>query len=228
MNAETATGKTRKKKSAGKGPSHRWELREAHCKGLLQGVIALLQPGDIVIDCGANLGEISAPLLASGAHVHAFEPDPFNFAKLTERFAGVANITLHNAAVATKAGTIRLMRAENWQANPELASVSSTIVPGGRRIEEGEGIDVAMIDFPAFVQDLVARHGRVAFLKMDIEGAELDLLEEMDRQDLFKGIALTVAETHEKKFKHLAGRFAALRASVAGKYPVTKVNLDWI
>jgi hypothetical protein len=85
-----------------------------------------------------------------------------------------------------------------------------------------------MIDFPAFVQGLVAQHGRVAFVKMDIEGAELDLLESMDRQNLFPAIGLTVAETHEKKFRHLAPRFAALRVSVAAKYPITKVNLDWI
>ena len=63
---------------------------------------------------------------------------------------------------------------------------------------------------------------------MDIEGAELDVLEAMEAQGLFDKIKLTVAETHEKKFKHLRPRFAALRATVGAKYPITKVNLDWI
>ena len=89
-------------------------------------------------------------------------------------------------------------------------------------------IDVEVIDFPAFVKALLKKHKKIAFLKMDIEGAELDVLEAMETQGLFDKITLTVAETHEKKFKHLRPRFAALRATVGAKYPITKVNLDWI
>ena len=63
---------------------------------------------------------------------------------------------------------------------------------------------------------------------MDIEGAELDLLEHMQAHGLFDLVRLTVAETHENKFRDLRPRFAALRAAVADTYPVTRVNLDWI
>ena len=63
---------------------------------------------------------------------------------------------------------------------------------------------------------------------MDIEGAELDLLDAMLGQGLFDQIQLTVAETHERKFKDLRPRFAALRDAVAAAYPPTRVNLDWI
>lgn len=209
---------------------HRRDRRESHARGLMQGILSMLQPGDVVIDCGANLGDISGPLADTGAHVHAFEPDPYNFDKLQERLGHLSNVTLHNAAVGTAAGTVRLMRAANWNDNPDLASVKSTIISGGRNIAEaeGDGIDVALIDFPAFLRDLIAAHGHIAFLKMDIEGAELDLLEEMERQDLFHPIRLTVAETHERKFKELRPRFEALRARIGAAYKITKVNLDWI
>jgi FkbM family methyltransferase len=136
------------------------------------------------------------------------------------------SVTLHQSA----AGTVRVMRTANWDDNPDLASVKSTIISGGRKITEaeGEGIDVALIDFPAFRRGLIAEHGGITFLKMDIEGAELDLLEEMERQDLFTPVRLTVAETHERKFKDLRPRFDSLRARIADAYPITKVNLDWI
>lgn len=207
---------------------HKRDLRYARAEGMLAGVVSMLRPGDVVVDCGANRGDVTAQLAASGALVHAFEPDPYNFAKLQERFADAGNVTLHAAAVGTSDGTIRLMRAANWEANPDLASVKSTVVAGGQNIAEGDGIDVAVIDFPAFLRGLVAEHGRVAFVKMDIEGAELDLLSAMLDARLFDDIQLTVAETHERKFKDLRPRFAALRDGIAAAYPPTRVNLDWI
>jgi len=206
---------------------HQRDLRYARAHGLLQGVLSMLRPGDVVVDCGANQGDVTGPLAEAGAIVHAFEPDPYNLAKLTDRFSGVANVHLHAAAVGVSAGTVRLMRAANWEANPDLASVKSTIVAGGHNIG-GDGIDVPMIDFPAFLRGLIAEHGRVAFVKMDIEGAELDLLPAMLEQRLFDNIQLTVAETHERKFKDLRTRFADLRAAISERYPQTRVNLDWI
>jgi FkbM family methyltransferase len=207
---------------------HKRDLRYARAEGLLQGVLSMLRPGDVVVDCGANRGDVTAELAATGAEVHAFEPDPYNIAKLSDRFAGARNVHLHPSAVGISAGSIRLMRAANWEANPELASVKSTVVAGGQNIAEGDGIEVAQIDFPAFLRGLVAAHGRVAFVKMDIEGAELGLLEALLSEKLFDHIQLTVAETHERKFKDLRPRFAALRQAVAAAYPQTRVNLDWI
>jgi FkbM family methyltransferase len=207
---------------------HKRDLRYARAEGMLQGVLSMLRPGDVVVDCGANQGAVTGPLAETGAIVHAFEPDPYNLAKLTERFGDVANVHLHASAVGVEAGSVRLMRAANWDANPDLASVKSTIVSGGQNIAEGDAIDVPLIDFPAFLRGLIAAHGRVAFVKMDIEGAELELLEAMQAQGLFDDIQLTVAETHERKFKDLRPRFAALRAEIAASLPVTRVNLDWI
>ena len=209
---------------------HKRDLRAAHARGLMQGILSLLQPGDVVVDCGANLGTITGPLAETGALVHAFEPDPYSFARLVDLFADHPNVTLHNAAVGVTEGRIQLMRAANWEDNPDLASVKSTVISGGRKIEEagGSAIEVALIDFPAFLDGLKARHGTIAFLKMDIEGAELDLLEEMDRRNQFTDIRLTVAETHEHKFKDLRPRFEALRARITANHPITRVNLDWI
>ena len=208
----------------------RRNLRKSHADGLLSGIVSMLKPGDVVCDCGANVGDVTAQLATSGAHVHAFDPDPYCIETLQKRFADTPNVTIHAAALGTSEGIIQLMRAVNFDENPKGASVKSTVLDGGRMIDEDKGhaIDVRLMDFPAFLNTLLAEHGEIAFVKMDIEGAELDLLEAMEEQQLFEKIRLTVAETHENKFKELRPRFRALRERMSEAYPITRVNLDWI
>lgn len=204
--------------------------RAEFARGLMQVILSMLRPGDVVLDCGANVGAVTGPLAETGATVHAFEPDPFAFEKLSERVAGMNNVVLHNAAVGVAAGKVQLMRAANFDDNPMSGSVKSTIITGGRNIDEADGatIAVTMIALPDLIREIAAKTGELAFPKMDIEGAELDLLEHMQAHGLFDLVRLTVAETHENKFRDLRPRFAALRAAVADTYRVTRVNLDWI
>ena len=205
-------------------------LRNSHAKGLMQGILSMLTSRDVVFDCGANVGDVTEPLAQTGAHVHAFEPDPHAFRKLQKRVGNLPNVTLHNAAVGTSAGHIRLMRALNFDDDPNNGSVKSTTTSGGRNIneEDRDSIEVPLISLPDFIGATLRDYEYIAFLKMDIEGAELDLLELMLSQNLFDQINLTVAETHESKFKALRSRFRKLREDVSALHPITKVNLEWI
>lgn len=175
--------------------------RKAWAEGYMTAIRAMLRPGDLAIDCGANMGVVTAVLAATGADVIAHEPDPFAFATLHTKFCGMPNVTLVNAAVGAGAGSVRLMRADNFSANPDGASVKSTIIDGGRRIDAENSVEVALLDFPAIVCEKVAARGEIAFVKMDIEGAELEILEIIDREGLFTNIRALVAETHERKLK---------------------------
>lgn len=204
--------------------------RAAWANGFLTDVTGMLKPGDIAIDCGANAGDISDKLLSSGAEVIAFDPEQWAHEKLTARFAANPRFTLHPVAVGTAPGTVRLMRASNFSENEALGSVKSTIVAGGRNIDEdcGNSIEVAQIDFIAFLRDLIATRGEVAFLEIDIEGAELDLIPAIHAAGLFRSIRCTVVETHERKFRNLRQDFTKLRDLIASEYAPSHVNLDWI
>jgi len=203
-------------------------LRKAWAEGYLTAITAMLKPGDLAVDCGANMGVVTERLATTGADVVAFEPDPFAFKTLEQKFVNLPNVTLINAAVGVGSGTVRLMRADNFGDNPEGASVKSTILDGGRRIDAENAVEVPLIDFPSWVADQVKARGEVAFIKMDIEGAELDILEKMDAEQLFQNVRCLVAETHERKFKDLRDRYKALRDKVSESYAPGKVNLDWI
>lgn len=205
------------------------DARKAWADGFLTGVCGLLRPGDVAIDCGANVGEISARLLATGARVIAFDPDPWAYDQLGRRFADNSHYTLHNAAVGCREGEVTLMRAANFDGNEGNASQKSTVIAGARNIgDAGERVVVRQMDFVQFARDTIRNHGAIAFLKIDIEGAEIDLLEALDREGLFASIRCTVAETHEHKFPDLRPRYEALRARFAARYAPHHVNLDWI
>jgi len=209
---------------------HKRNLRNVRAKGLLQGIVSMLKEGDVVFDCGANVGVVTGPLAQTGAIVHAFEPDPWAFGQLEKKFASTENVILHNVAVGVVEGTIQLMRAADIDANPKGASVKSTTLVGARNIdaEACTSVDVPLINFPAMLEEQFSKTGEIAFVKMDIEGAELELLQKMHKSGLFNKICLTVAETHEHKFKELRPQFKALRNDISAEFPITKVNLDWI
>lgn len=199
-------------------------------RGMMRGILSMLKPGDIVIDCGAHVGRLTEQFADTGATVHAFEPDPYAFEQLSARLDGAENVVLHKAAVGLRTGAAKLMRPTIFDKEPKSASARSTVVTGAEGINEdpAAAIEIEMMSLPDFVREQADAHGQVALLKLDIRGAELAILEHMLLRDLFDRIRLTLAATHEKEFPDVRPRFKALRSSVADKYPITQVNLDWI
>lgn len=157
-------------------------------------------PGDVCLDLGANMGTFTEKLAATGAEVHAYEPDPFCFAALEKRFAGRANVHLHQQAIAHENGTIKLRRSKEFHSSPELYSLGSSIVINNASMDDVNTIEVQMCSFVEVVRQL----GRpVAIVKMDIEGAEFAILDQI-LADQARGIVLPIGamfvETHERHF----------------------------
>jgi FkbM family methyltransferase len=157
--------------------------------------LASIKVSDICLDFGANLGVFTEKLAQTGATVHAYEPDPYCFAKLQDRFAGRSNVHLHNVAVAREAGWATLRRTLSFDAAPDVFSQASSIVVKNPRIYGAEGIEV---ETHAFV-DIVNGFDRpVAIVKMDIEGAEFDILEQILAAPERFPVKSMFVETHER------------------------------
>jgi hypothetical protein len=84
-------------------------------------------------------------------------------------------------------------------------------------------VDVKVIDFPAFLEGL---EGEIAVIKMDIEGAEVPLLEALFDHPVKTQIGHLFVETHESRIPDLLARTNALRDRAA-QMTRPRVNMDW-
>jgi len=124
-------------------------------------------PDTLVLDVGASLGLWSLPLgriaRARSSLLWAFEPDPRNVVWLTgnvRRNALTDVITVHPCALGSQAGTALLGYREHGGGNAAL------------RREAGPGTVAVAV---ARLDDLDLPR-RVSFMKLDVEGFELEVL----------------------------------------------------
>lgn len=184
---------------------------------------ASLGPGDIALDLGANVGDMTAKLAATGAEVHAFEPEPATFALLRDRFAGMGNVHVHQAAVSDRDGTTTLILPASFAEKPRSASKAASIAHSRYAVAGHTALDVETRD----IRGILAGLGKPPrLIKMDIEGAELAVLGAMRAAGLFHpGLAVFV-ETHERLDP---ATFADVRAlgRWARQDAPCYVNLSW-
>ncbi|MGE5486201.1 MAG: FkbM family methyltransferase [bacterium] len=128
-----------------------------------------VKPGDIVLDCGANVGVYTRKALEAGAKlVVAIEIAPDNIECLRRNFApeiAAGRVIVYPKGVWNKDDVLTLNLPEN------KAAASVVMKPSASR--EGPKVPLTTID--KLVAELNLE--RVDFIKMDIEGAEVPALE---------------------------------------------------
>jgi FkbM family methyltransferase len=128
---------------------------------------ALVKPGDVVLDLGASIGYFTlrfARSVGPAGRVIAVEPDPLNFELLSRNVAlnGYENVTLLNKAAALETGPLRLFLSDDNAGDHRTSGTPdsrASVEVQGTRLDE-ELADVSRLDF----------------VKIDIQGAEVDAL----------------------------------------------------
>lgn len=134
-----------------------------------------VKPGGLAFDIGSHVGNRAASWRRLGAAVVAVEPQPLFADFLFRLFLDDPNVALERRAVGAREGTLALRISDR---HPTVTSASAEFVaaaarsPGYERVTWDRAIDVRMTTLDA----LIARHGRPDFVKIDVEGAEADVL----------------------------------------------------
>lgn len=199
-------------------------IRKSLTSLMFSRYIRKLGPGDIAIDCGANVGEIAVKLAETGASVYAFEPNPYAFEKLRERTRGLQNVVCMNKGVWDRNTTTRLYFHREASKNQEFWSFASSIFQTKSNVNPDHFIDTEMVDLAEFISHL---DKPVSLLKIDIEGAECEVLEKILLEGVHKKIKLALVETHDKKIPGLQEKTDRVRVRIK-ELGVNNIKLSWL
>ena len=142
----------------------RHELRR-----VLRRVVA---PRSLVFDVGANRGEMTATFLELGARVVAVEPTP-DLAALVERRYRSKRLAVEACAIGGEPGTATL-HLGSYDEHSTLSDEWKDLVPD--RWAGSIEVPVRTLD------QLIADHGVPGFVKIDVEGYELEVLKGLSRR----------------------------------------------
>ena len=186
-----------------------------------------ISPGDIVLDCGANVGDITSKFARSGATVYAFEPNKLCFGIITKRFALMPHVHCLNNGIMDRNCQLNLATPEPHAGFDAL----DTTVAASFKVEGLKSDDyqikqesVKCLDADHFIRSIGKR---VRLMKIDIEGAEIEVINRLIDTNAIDLIDHLVVETHEKQMPHLLEKTNALRNRINNLGLNEKINLDW-
>ncbi|MBN1669090.1 MAG: FkbM family methyltransferase [Anaerolineales bacterium] len=200
---------------------------------LQQAVRALVQPGWVAYDVGANLGYISlllARLVGPAGQVQAFEALPDNLARLRQHLQLNqldGRVQVFAGAVIDRSGPVRFLLGPSGAMGKAEGSAgrSKSDRPG-----EADAIEVAGISLDDYVYQ--HRHRPPQVIKLDIEGGEVLALQGMTRL-LREARPLLLVELHGPEaarvtWETLAAHAYRICRMQAGFPPVHSLQaLDW-
>jgi FkbM family methyltransferase len=155
--------------------------RPGRQRGLRSLYRPFVQPGDLVFDVGAHLGDRTRAFVALGARVVALEPQPRLLPWLRRLVGRHPRVVIRGEAVGAAPGTASLAvsrrtptvstLAEGWR--HRLAERN----PGFRKVRWEERVDVQVTTLDA----LIRTYGLPRFCKIDVEGFEAEVLAGLSR-----------------------------------------------
>ncbi len=139
-----------------------------------------LKPGDLAFDVGAHVGDRVAAFRRLGARVVAVEPQPALRTTLKLLHGRDRRVTIEPVALGRADGTVELNLNLD---NPTVSTASRDFIraaagtPGWKEERWTRKLTVPVTTLDA----LIARHGVPAFIKIDVEGFEAEVLAGLSR-----------------------------------------------
>jgi len=134
-----------------------------------------VNPGELVFDVGAHVGDRVAAFRRLGARVVAVEPQPALRKTLKLLHGRDRAVTIEPVALGRTEGSIELKLNLD---NPTVSTASADFIraAAGAPGWEGQAWTTSLTVPMTTLDALIARHGTPAFIKIDVEGFEVEVL----------------------------------------------------
>jgi FkbM family methyltransferase len=178
----------------------------------------VVKPGDTCLHFGGSDGRHSylmSKFIGPGGVVHVYEPSNYSYAIMTRliRWHGLKNVFPHNAAIGAEEGEMLL--SVPMKTSGHIGRAYGVVTQGGRTSSDEALTTSNSTDFydqPTKVvslDGLVAREklARVDFIRCDVEGAEIRLIEG-GRKTIERDLPSLLIEIHPFSLKQNFGSSA--------------------
>lgn len=132
-----------------------------------------IRAGDLVFDVGAHMGSRTKVYLDLGARVVAIEPQADCIAHLREQFGTNPHFAYFHGGVADKVGEMPFYHSPSY---PRVSSFLSEWREVQREIWKEHAWDAPQTVPVTTLDALITAHGMPTFVKIDVEGFELQVL----------------------------------------------------
>jgi FkbM family methyltransferase len=186
--------------------------------------ISKLTKDDMVIDLGANIGLVSHLMAKTGATVIAFEPNINALKKLNYIGKKFNNLIIKPVAAGVRNSKCKLYLHKDLNNDEHDLTQSSTLNNKKPNVSKDKFLNIEEINFAEYLTGL---NKKVELIKVDIEGYEIELINDLIDKSALDNVGMVYLETHEVTFSDLEEPTELLKKRIKNKGLESKFFYDW-
>ena len=192
-----------------------------------------LNEKSLFIDFGANKGDITQFIVDKfDCYTESYEPDKYTYKKLFEKFKFSKKNKIYNVGISKKNFKEKIYYHKKFNSNKFIYSQSSSFIKNKSNIDNNNSKEVKTLP----IKDLLSKHKYIDLIKIDIEGYEYEILNQILKNK--KKIGYVLCELHGNpskltkqgkiKNKIFTPKYLKLISSLKKKKLLNKWFFEWV
>ena len=173
----------------------------------------------LCLDCGANVGLVTDIILFMNGKSICFEPNKTVLKMLYKKYKYNANVTIEDVAVSDKFSSADLCLYGQYDRGANICGFKG-------ELEKPKNLSYAVktIRLSDYINKLAED---IYLLKLDIEGAEFDVVPDLIKTGAINKCKYVVCETHSRFFEDGHQRMEILRKMISD-FKINNLYMEWV